>query len=379
MKNRIKIDKLHSRLTTIYNELIDAGFETGVQTAIYYEGEMIADVNCGTISSTSKKKVTSETLFPVCSTSKGVGTALVNTLAEKRAIFIDEPIANYWPQYGVKGKNQTTLIQAISHQAGIPQRAAFHSFEEICNWEKACNKIADLTPKWTPGTNAEYHAFNWGWIIGGTLERATGKSYNELLKEYVTVPLGIDREIFFGTDEEAETRVSKFELQPTAQEQCSTGKLDLGEVPGPLSDFVNRPDVMRACMPAVNGIMSACAIAKLYAAMIGEVDGVRLFSDETLKKATTLQTKEGSMPACFGHGMGLGFPLKGPKNNKGAFFGHGGAGGSEGLAIAPLKLAIGFTKNRFDTHVNAKTHTWWMMVNEIFDVFGREYDGGFYS
>ena len=42
-------------------------------------------------------------------------------------------------------------------------------------------------------------------------------------------------------------------------------------------------------MPAANGITTARSLAKMYAATVGEVDGVRLFDDATVKAATAEQ------------------------------------------------------------------------------------------
>lgn len=53
-------------------------------------------------------------------------------------------------------------------------------------------------------------------------------------------------------------------------------------------DF-NSPDVQAAELPASNGIGTARALARLYAALIGVVDGVRLFTLETLASATKEQ------------------------------------------------------------------------------------------
>jgi CubicO group peptidase (beta-lactamase class C family) len=125
--------------------------------------------------------------------------------------------------------------------------------------------------------------------------------------------------------------------------------------------------------------MSARAIAKLYASLIGEVDGVRLIPASRLEIATTPVNKPGAAPICFGHGFGLGWCLKGPASYPGEFFGHGGAGGSEGMGNKRLKLAVGLTKNRMDTHYAAPDHTNRLLMRLIADTLGEPIDGGFYK
>ncbi len=379
-----KAVKLHGRLEHLLGGLVDKGYELGVQAAVYLDGDLISDICIGQVSSHSNRKIESNTIFPVCSTGKGISAVLLHVLASRGKLDYDSPVARYWPEYGVNGKASTTVRQALSHQAGIPRLPQFKSFEEICDWKTACAKVAALTPEWISGTRAEYHAITWGWLAGRIAEGAAGRPFMELFRDIVTQPLGIEDSLYFGIDVEAEKRVSKFEPQPTQQEQCMTApevydvKL-IRPVPGPLMDFVNMPETRHACIPSVNGMMSAKAIAKVYASMIGRVDGVRLVHESILNMVTTVQTQPNSLPACFGHGMGLGYALKGPASVPGVFFGHGGAGGSEGMANRALGMAFGLTKNRMDTHVNAPGHTHTLFINEILNVLGHEGDGGFYK
>jgi len=312
---------------------------------------------------------------------------IVHILAERGLIDYDRPVAEYWPEFGVNGKENVTVTQALSHQAGIPQVPDFRSLDEACDFDSACARVAELTPQWKPGSTMQYHSRTWGWIVGGLAQKASGRALQTLLLEEITRPLGTDDAMFFGITQEADKRFSPFEAQPDQVEQCTTAPTThapapprtISELTLALMDFVNLPRVRRCCMPAVNGIMSARAVAKHYAALIGEVDGVRLIPEKRLKIATTRVTVEGTTPICFGHGFGLGYCLKGPSGDSGAFFGHGGAGGSEGMANRPLGMAIGLVKNRMDTHANAPDHTNRLFINETLNVLGHKGDGGFYE
>ena len=378
--------KLQSRLERLLGGLVDGGYELGAQVAVYLEGELVADVVVGLVASNSSRKVDSGTLFPVCSTGKGMLATIVHVLAERGLVDYGKPVAEYWPEFGANGKGAVTVEQALSHQSGIPQVPVFRSFEEALDFDAACARVAELAPLWPPGSDMQYHSRSFGWIVGGLAQKASGRPLKQLLLDCVTGPLGIESDMFFGIGEEADRRFSAFEAQPAVQAQVSTAPITnappppgtVAELAMPLMDFVNLPRVRRCAMPAVNGIMSAKAIAKHYAALMGEVDGVRLVPEGRLKLATTRVTREGTTPLCFGHGFGLGYCLKGPADDMGAFFGHGGAGGSEGMANQRLKMAFGLTKNRMDTHGAAPGHTNWLVINEIHDVLGHEGDGGFY-
>jgi CubicO group peptidase (beta-lactamase class C family) len=109
---------------------------------------------------------------------------------------------------------------------------------------------------------------------------------------------------------------------------------------------------MRAAeLPAVNGVGDARSLARLYAACIGEVDGVRLLSTEQVKRATTQLTSGPNkvlMDLDVQFGLGFMVPstlmsLGGPNG-----FGHFGAGGSVGWADPDAELAFGYVMNRMD-------------------------------
>lgn len=100
-------------------------------------------------------------------------------------------------------------------------------------------------------------------------------------------------------------------------------------------------------LPASNGIGTARALARMYAALIGEVDGVRLLSPDVLAAATAEQAsgKDQVMliPSRFSAGYMLpteSNPMLGPSS-----FGHTGRGGSLAFADPEQGVAFGYAMN----------------------------------
>src|SRR5262249_4407026 len=89
----------------------------------------------------------------------------------------------------------------------------------------------------------------------------------------------------------------------------------------------------------------------MYAALIGEVDGIRLLSPEQLARATTQQTK-GPNTILFGLDIqfGLGYMLHTSLLAIGGehSFGHFGLGGSMGWADPHADLALAYVMTRLD-------------------------------
>ena len=229
------------------------------------------------------------------------------------------------------------------------------SLEEVLAGGPVVAAIAAQAPQWTPGTAHGYHARSYGWILGEILRRITGRSLGRYFAEEVAVPLGID--FWIGLPPEHLPRCARLIFPPPATILPQVTPLTVRVSTGPsglfgYNDMWNRPELLRAEMPSSTGVGTARALARMYAASIGTVDGVRLLSAETVRAASTVHSRgpDLSIPieTCFGLGFALPPMLAagcGP-----ASFGHPGAGGAIGFADPEASLAFGYVTNdlRFD-------------------------------
>ncbi len=333
---------VQTRVQKLLNRLVDEGKECGLQVAVYKDGALVVDAWAGVADAQTRRSVDGRTLFPVYSTTKGIAATAIHLLVEKGRPGYDMRIADCWPAFAACGKAQITLRQALNHTAGIPQMPQNIGFEELCDWDAMCAAIADLQPQWPPGTRRVYHAMTFGWIIGEVARRVDGRPFARIVQEEVCRPLGIE-DLYIGILDAVEPRVATLD-SPGDPPPPFEGDAALA-IPnwlGPLDLVINRPDVRRACIPASNGIMSARAIARHYAALLpGGVDGVELLPQERMKIAMRLQELSGSQEQA--PSIALGYWLTGEGNRA---FGHGGYGGSTGFADPTCGLAVGFAKNR---------------------------------
>lgn len=343
----------------LLQELVDSGAETGLQAAAYLDGELMIDAVAGAADPDTGRPVDGDTLFTVFSTTKGVTTTCIHMLAERGQLDYDAPIARYWPEFGVQGKERVTVRDALTHRAAVPQMPEGLTPEDLCDWDGITAQIAALPPLWEPGTQTGYHAYTFGWILGEVLRRIDGRPIATFVQEEICTPLGI-RDLFLGIPDEAEARVAPLisEALTDNTEAADRDALLPRAIPpqlAPSGRVHNRPDVRRASIPAGGGIMNARAIARHYAALIGEVDGVRLLPPERVRIATQLQTNDVDLALGFPIRKALGYWLGGtlsPMSERNTAFGHPGAGGSTGFADPEYGLAVGFTKNRLVTSLD---------------------------
>jgi CubicO group peptidase (beta-lactamase class C family) len=110
-------------------------------------------------------------------------------------------------------------------------------------------------------------------------------------------------------------------------------------------------------MPAANAITNAGALAKLYAATLGEVDGIRLLDDATREAASTSETPGGEpdlclmVPTVFAKGFALPDPFS-PFAGPGSY-GHTGAGGSVAFAQPSRQLGFAYVMNKMNANLSA--------------------------
>ncbi len=342
---------LQKRLKGLLERLVAEGKERGLQLAVVHEGELIVDVWVGEADHGTQKAVDGDTLFPVFSVSKGLAATVVHRLAERGVLSYDAPISEVWPEFAAHGKGRITLRQGLNHSAGLPLMPTGLGHADLGDWDRMCAAIADLAPVWPAGSRAEYHAITYGWIVGETACRATGRTFPELIQDEITEPLGIEG-MYLGIPDETEARVAR--LEEDGVQSVPPDDAQPQAIPGwmqPLHGLMNRPDMRRACLPASNGIMSARAIARHYAALLpGGVDGVELLPPERVRAALSWQELDepaGGISSWLLGYQPLGqFEMGGPIT----MFGHGGYGGAIGFADLEHRLAVGMTKNLLNQH-----------------------------
>jgi CubicO group peptidase (beta-lactamase class C family) len=310
----------------------------------------------------------------VFSTTKGATAICANLLAQRGLLDMDAPVSAYWPEFAQAGKGSMPVRFLLCHQAGVPAIDRRLSPEELQAWTPVAEALAEQTPFWEPGTAHGYHALSYGYLVGEVVRRVTGRSLGTYFAEEVAGPLGL--EFFIGLPEQYEERVSpivgaNFDGGLTGDSDGDGGggggapsgfastllarSLNLG---GAIRDrdWMNQRAWHAAEMPGGNGITNAASLSRMYAAVIGPVDGglpEPLLTPAQLELARTPLTSGAdqvfaSVGFTLEQKIGLGFWRSSPVTLFGGegSFGHGGAGGSYGFADPEHGLAVGYVMNK---------------------------------
>ncbi|MBA2618814.1 MAG: beta-lactamase family protein [Rubrobacter sp.] len=355
------MNDLQQQVQTAIDGLVESGAERGLQVAVYRHGEPVVDAVAGVADHETGRPVTPDTPFYAYSTGKGATATVAHVLVERGVFDYDTPIVELWPEFGVHGKEAATVRHALTHTVGVPGIPADTTPEDLCDWDKMCEVVAAAEPWWEPGTRTAYHAYTFGYIVGEIVRRATGKPISQVLREEVAAPLGIADELYFGMPEFELGRLARLEDEEGSAEFLAAMPDDSPflkwgpRATFPTADFGNRPDVLMADIPA-GGKMSARALARMYAALMDEVDGVRLLSPERLREVSAVAfsgvDEIMGNPVSWALGYALGHPGGDPEGPSTAF-GMGGAGGSNAYSDTATGVAFALTKNRLTADFGA--------------------------
>ena len=347
--------------------------EVGAGFCLYVNGRKVVDIWGGTADVATSSPYTEDSLQVVFSTTKGATAVCAHTLVERGDLDLDAPVKDYWPEFAAAGKDTIPVRMLLNHQAGLPAIRKDVTLDDVVAWDPIVEALAEQEPYWEPGTAHGYHALTYGYLVGEVIKRITGQSPGSFFAKEVAEPLGL--EFWIGLPEEYESRVAPLIQMPPAAEDPSlpeqvremmkaftdpstlTGRaLNNPKLP---EDGFNLRAVHAAEMPAANGITNARSLARMYAATIGEVDGVRLLKPETVERARQIESDGPDRVLFLPSRFGLGFMLDGgftPLTGPGSY-GHAGAGGSLGFAHPELGIGYGYVMNKMQGNLAGDPRT----------------------
>ncbi|MGO1057388.1 serine hydrolase domain-containing protein [Crossiella sp. CA198] len=365
------------------------GGDVGAAVTVYQRGQKVVDLWGGVADVDTGRAWDQDTIQLVFSTSKGVTATIAHLLVQRGELDLDAPVAQYWPEFAAAGKQDIPVRWLLSHQAGLAVPEKRFPLAWLAEWDPIVEQLAAQQPNWEPGTAHGYHGVTYGWLVGEVIRRATGRTVGTILAEDVAKPLGLD--LWIGLPKEQEPRVGKF-IEP----DLSVPPPALDTLPPHIATMLaafsdpnsftmralnvmadpmppNSPELRAAEVPAVSAIGTADAFARLYASTVGEVDGVRLLTRETVDRARTLQAygpdKVVLIPAAWGLGYMTGATPEGvtPTINLlgPGTFGHGGYGGSLALGDVDHQIGFGYVMNKIQSGLTGEGATAGRLVEAL--------------
>jgi len=354
----------NAAVQAVLDRLVAEGREIGIQICAWQGEEQIVDCWAGVADAATGRPVDADTLFNVFSVSKAVSATAVHIQVERGLIDYDSPVAAYWPEFAQAGKSDVLVRHVLSHVSGVLRMPPDVTPERMTDWDWMCRRIAEMPGAYPSGSRSSYQSMTFGWLVGEMVRRTDPKRrpFGQFVREEIAEPLGAT-DLWLGIPDAAEPRVAT--LDAVAVYVAPDGNM-MREAQPTIVDLMpdpfERPDVRRACIPAVGGIFNARSEARFWAMLAngGQLNGVRLLSEERVASfAAPRPHFEDADPVFFGMVVPIGWagywlgggenpPVAAPRTMRALC--HPGMGGSIGWADPDLKLAVAFCHNRmFDT------------------------------
>jgi beta-N-acetylhexosaminidase len=258
----------------------------GASVAIGRKGVVAKLQGYGYYTYDNEQRVTESSVYDLASLTKVIATTTaVMKLYEEGRINLDAPLARYLPDFGQRGKENVTVRQILTHQAGLIPYRPFHR-QGIETREQLIEAIMNEELQYRPGTDTRYSDL--GMIsLALAIEQITGQDFATYTRENIFEPLGMNSTGFRATGKTDELIV------PTEYDDGFRGRLLQGEVHDESAWLLGGT-------AGHAGLFSTAADLARFAHMMvndGEIFGRQFLKPETIREFTTRANPQGTTRA----------------------------------------------------------------------------------
>ena len=336
----------------VFARNLASGEELGATFSVIQDGETIIDLYGGVRDEARTEPLGPDDLFNVWSTTKGMAALSIAIAVERGLMDYEAPVATYWPEFAVHGKEAITVETLLSHASGIQGADTPATTEELLDIPAFSARLAAQAPLFPPGSANAYNAEIFGHWVDALLRRTDGRSLVAFFADEVAKPLNAD--VWIGLPYDQHHRrapivapwAPMMAASPPATDPVMKSALGSPRM-SPLE--ANRPDWMAAGNGAAGGSANARGIARVYGALArgGELDGARIISPEGIDRmvAERRASKDKVLGVWVRWAAGVILSTRGLYGPLDTSFGHSGWGGSFGFADPVNKLGVAYAMN----------------------------------
>ena len=364
---QLDLERVRNQLEPLFQENFEKFGELGASVSVWKGGKRLIDLYGGFCDTRRQKPWTAETLVLVWSATKGIGSACLLHVLQQDKIELDRCVVQFWPEFGQAGKENITLAQLLSHQAGL---CALDQRVDVLDYNGVIRALEEQRPLWPRGTAHGYHARTFGFLLDELVRRITGKTLPDYWQENFARPLELD--FWIGLPNTENARVATVyapksgklaEPEQFYRDLVTPGTLTRRAFTSPYGlnviSKMNDPQIRAQPIISFGGIGSASALAKFYSMVAngGTLTGRTFFSQTTIDCMTNTLLdgvdRVFQIPTAFS----AGFMKDSRDAARGIFgpsatsFGHPGAGGIHAFADPENKIAFAYVMNQMEQSV----------------------------
>ncbi|HXI88105.1 MAG TPA: serine hydrolase domain-containing protein, partial [Parvularculaceae bacterium] len=309
---------------------------------------------------------TKETLAGIYSSGKAVIALLIARAVGEGLLDYDAPVARYWPEFAANGKEDITLAEALSHQAGLIGIAEEMAPEDWLDHQMIASRVAAMAPLFPPRTASGYSPQLVGFLANEILGRIAGRTIGRMLREDFA---GLDIHCGLKPDEIASA--AYMPKPPRAPDLGAMTELKGIAFVKPWSApaKVSREAWMAAEIPSSNMHATARALAEITHPLAndGFFRGKKIVSDNAIAGALKERIRGDDLVLPFRLAWCAGLM----KNINGHFgpsqmaFGHAGFGGSSVVVDPANKLTAAYVMSKMSPYLVGDPR-WLSLISAVY-------------
>ncbi|NTX66666.1 serine hydrolase [Myxococcus sp. CA051A] len=162
--------------------------------------------------------VTPDTKFRIGSITKQFTAVLILKLVEEGKVGLEDPITKHLPDYRQDTGARVTVTHLLNHTSGIPSYTSRPDFS--AKFARNPYKVPDFVKQFASGDlefepGSKYSYNNSGYfLLGAIIEKVTGKTYAQVLRERIFEPVGMKNTGFDVSATVLAKRASGYERNP---------------------------------------------------------------------------------------------------------------------------------------------------------------------
>lgn len=208
LNGQSKVDKINE-LMSAYNEY--GKFNGTILVAD--EGKVIYKKGFGLANMEWDIPNQTDTKFRIASVSKQFTAMITMQLVAEKKLDLNTPISNYLPDYPKENGDKINIHHLLTHTSGIPNYTDFSSYRGLMRKAFTPDEIVsifvDSTLLFAPGEKFSYSNSAYV-LLGVIIEKVTGKSFEDVLKEKILIPLQMNNTGFDHYSKVLENRASGY-------------------------------------------------------------------------------------------------------------------------------------------------------------------------
>jgi len=152
------------------------------------------------------------TRIGIASITKYMTSVILIRLVENKQIALADKLSKYIPDF--PNGDKITIEMLARHRSGIPHRVMPSEAESVAYTSaEFVEKVKQAKLAFEPGSRSLYSSAGYA-VLARVLEIVSGKTYSQLLQEYVFTPAGMTDSLNFDGDEVIERRAQDYYLSP---------------------------------------------------------------------------------------------------------------------------------------------------------------------